>query len=330
MVKKMVVSVVVVLCAVMICVTMPADAAKYTLKLGFVVTEQDPIFKGAEALKKAVEERTNGELAIEIYPSSQLGDTKDVQEQAKMGANVGSVTDPGRLAEMVHELGIMLAPYVADNYDELRTISLSKPWKEWEEQLAQEHRLRILSFNWYQGARHLLTNTPVTVPADLKGIRMRTPGSPVWQETVRAMGATPVALAWAEVYPALQQKVIDGAEAQYPAIHGASLYEVIKYITKTSHFLLNTCVAVSEDWFQGLPEEYQQILLEEALKAGDVASQLTLEKESEFEAQIKEHGVTVNEIDTTPFKEATAVVYEKLGYGDARKLIKDVLETAQK
>ena len=329
MVKKMVVSVVV-LCAVMICVTMPADAAKYTLKLGFVVTEQDPIFKGAEALKKAVEERTNGELAIEIYPSSQLGDTKDVQEQAKMGANVGSVTDPGRLAEMVHELGIMLAPYVADNYDELRTISLSKPWKEWEEELAQQHRLRILSFNWYQGARHLLTNEPIAKPEDLNGIRMRTPGSPVWQETVRAMGATPVALAWAEVYPALQQKVIDGAEAQYPAIHGASLYEVIKYITKTSHFLLNTCVAVSEDWFRGLPEEYQQILLEEALKAGDVASQLTLEKESEFEAQIKEQGVTVNEIDTTPFKESTAVVYEKLGYGEARKLIKDVLETAQK
>ena len=213
MVKRMVVSVVIVLCAVMMCVTVPADAAKYTLKLGFVVTEQDPIFKGAEALKKAVEERTNGELGIEIYPSSQLGDTKDVQEQAKMGANVGSVTDPGRLAEMVHELGIMLAPYVADSYDELRTISLSKPWKEWEEELAQEHRLRILSFNWYQGARHLLTNKPITKPEDLKGIRMRTPGSAVWQETVRAMGATPVALAWAEVYPALQQKVIDGAEA---------------------------------------------------------------------------------------------------------------------
>lgn len=324
--NKILISVVIVLYAVIIGITGPADAATYTLKLGFVVTEQDPIFMGAEALKKAVEERTNGDLVIEIYPSSQLGDTKDVQEQAKMGANVGSVTDPGRLAEMVHALGIMLAPYVADNYDELRVISLSKPWKEWEAQLAQQHRLRILSFNWYQGARHLLTNKPITVPADLKGIRMRTPGSAVWQETVRAMGATPVALAWAEVYPALQQKMIDGAEAQYPAIHGASLYEVIKYITKTSHFLLNTCIAVSEDWFQRLPEEYQQILLEEALKAGDVASQLTLEKESEFEAQIKAQGVTVNEVDPTPFKEATAVVYEKLGYEEARKLIKEVLE----
>ena len=303
-----------------------AYAAKpYTLKLGFVVTDKDPMYVGAEALKKAVEERTNGELLVEIYPSSQLGDTKDIQEQAKMGANVGVLTDPGRLAEMVPELGIMLTPYVADNYDELRKLSLSEPWKAWEEKLAQQHGLRILSFNWYQGARHLLTNKPITKPEDLKGIRMRTPGSPVWQETVRAIGATPVAMAWAEVYPALQQKVIDGAEAQYPALYGASLFEVVKYITKTSHFLLNTCIVVSEDWFQRLPEDYRQILVEEAVKAGDVASQLTLKKESEYEEKIKAAGVTVNEIDTTPFKEASEVVYTKLGYEEAKKMINEVL-----
>lgn len=300
-------------------------AAKYSLKIGFVVTDQDPMYFGAEALKKAVEEQTNGEVSIEIYPSSQLGDTKDIQEQAKMGANVATISDAGRLAEMVPELGIMLAPYVADSYAELKKLSLSDTWKGWEEELAQQHGLRVLAFNWYQGARHLLTNKPITVPADLKGIRMRTPGSPVWQETVQAMGATPVAMAWAEVYPAIQQKVIDGAEAQYPAIYGASLYEVVKYITKTSHFLLNTPLVVSEEWFQKLPPEYQKILVDEAVKAGELASNMTLEKESEYEAKIKEAGVIVNEIDTTPFKEATAVVYEKLGYAEEKKLVDEVL-----
>ncbi len=75
---------------------------------------------------------------------------------------------------------------------------------------------QILSFNWWQGDRHLLTNKPIKVPADLAGIRMRTPGAPVWMETIRAMGATPTAMGWGEVYPALQQKVIDAAEAQHP------------------------------------------------------------------------------------------------------------------
>ncbi len=300
-------------------------AAKYTLKLGFVVTDKDPMYNGAEAFKKAVEARTNGEVSIEIFPSSQLGDTKDIQEQAKMGANVGTITDPGLLGELVPELGIMLAPYVANSYDELKKLSLSETWKGWEDQLAQKHGLRILAFNWYQGARHVLTNSPVAVPADLKGVRMRTPGAPVWQETVKALGATPVALPWAEVYPGLQQKVIDGAEAQYSAIYGASLFEVIKHITKTSHFLLNTAVVVSEDWFKGLPAEYQTILLEEAVNAGDVASNVTLEKEKEFEEKIKAAGVTVTEIDVTPFKEATAAVYEKLGYVETKKQVDAVL-----
>lgn len=300
-------------------------AAKYTLKLGFVLTDKEPVFAGAEAFKKAVEARTNGAVSIEIFHSSQLGDTKDVQAQAKMGANVGTITDAGLLGEFVPELGLMLAPYIANNYDELKTVSLSAAWKGWEEELAQQHGLRILSFNWYQGARHLLTNMPVTTPADLKGIRMRTPGAAVWQETVKAIGATPVALPWAEVYPALQQKVIDGAEAQYSAIYGASLFEVVTHITKTSHFLLNTAVVVSEEWFASLPEDYRAILLEEAVKAGDVVANITMTKEKEFEEKISAAGVTISEIDITPFKEASAVVYEKLGYIESKKMVDAVL-----
>ena len=328
MFKKVLLSmtVLVCVCALLLSGSQAAFAAKYSLKLGFVVTDKDPMYAGAEALKKAVEEQTNGELEIEIYPSSQLGDTKDIQEQAKMGANVGVITDAARLAEMVPELGIMAAPYVADDYAGLKKLSLSEAWKNWENTLAADHGLRVLSFNWYQGARHLLTNVEIKKPEDLKGIRMRTPGSPVWQETIKAIGATPVAMAWAEVYPALQQKVIDGAEAQYPAIHGASLFEVVKYITKTSHFLLNTPLVVSEEWFQQLPPEYQKILVNEAVKAGELASNLTLEKESEYEAQIKEAGVIVNEVDVAPFKEAAAAVYEKLGYADEKKLVDEVLE----
>ena len=77
------------------------------------------------------------------------------------------------------------------------------------------------------GRAPLLTNKPVNAPADLTGVRMRTPGAPVWIETIKAMGATPTPMAWTDVYPALQQNVIDAAEAQLPAVRGAKLYEVI-------------------------------------------------------------------------------------------------------
>jgi TRAP-type C4-dicarboxylate transport system substrate-binding protein len=121
--------------------------------------------------------------------------------------------------------------------------------EEWNQRLKTTSGHYAISFNWWQGERHLLTNKPVKVPADLSGIRMRTPGAPVWVETIRAMGATPTPMGWGEVYPALQQQVIDAVEAQHPASHGIRLYEVTKYLTKTGHFNLITGVVTSAAWF---------------------------------------------------------------------------------
>ena len=110
----------------------------------------------------------------------------------------------------------MGAPYLVDNYDQVLRLTASPLFKGWVDKLRNAANLQVLSFDWFQGHRHVLTNVPVKMPADLKGIRMRTPGAPVWLETVRAMGATPTGMPWSEVYSALQTKVIDGAEAQHP------------------------------------------------------------------------------------------------------------------
>ncbi|MDK2880126.1 MAG: TRAP-type transport system periplasmic protein [Thermoanaerobacteraceae bacterium] len=296
----------------------------YTLKIGMVVTENDPMFKGAMRLKEGVEQRTEGKLKIEVFPSSQLGDTADLQEQAKTGANVAVITDTGRLADVVKEIGILGAPYIADNYDEARKIVMSDLFKEWEKKL-EDNGYKVLSFNWYQGDRHFFTNKPIKTPSDLKGLRIRTPGSPVWQKSIAAMGATPTDLAWGEVYPGLQQKVIDGAEAQYPAAFGARLYEVTKYVTKTGHFQLLTGLVTGTKWFNSLPEEYQAILIEESIKAGDYASQLTIESLDEIEKEMENKGVQISKIDVTPFKQATEKVYDELGYSELRKQINNIL-----
>lgn len=302
-----------------------ADKDKtYLLKVGMVVTEQDPMYLGAMELKKNVEARTNGKLKIQVFPSSQLGSTDDLEEQAKVGANVAVITDPARLARAVPEIGILGAPYITDNYDESRKLATSKLFQGWADKL-QSHGFRVLSFNWYQGDRHFLTNVPVKVPADLKGLRIRTPGSPIWQGTISAMGATPTALAWSEVYPGLQQKVIDGAEAQHPAVFGAHLHEVIKYITKTGHFQLMTGLVCGEKWFSTLPKEYQTILLEESVKAGDFASKKTLDGLKDYETKMKAAGVTITEVDIAPFKKATEVVYEKNKLVELRKQVNEVL-----
>lgn len=298
----------------------------YTLKLGTALNESDPIYQGLVKFKESVAEKTDGQVKIEIFGSGSLGEDKDILEQAKVGTNVAVLVDSGRLAEMVPEIGILSAPYIVDNFDEANKVAQSDLFKGWADKLAEKHNLQILSFNWYQGERHLLTNKPIEKPADLQGLKLRTPGAPIWLETIKAMGASPTGMAWSEVYPAIQQGVIDGAEAQHPATYGAKLYEVIDYITKTRHFQLITGIVASSKWVESLPEEYQKIVYEEAEKAGLNASHQTEEMLAEFEQKMIDEGVTVNEADIELFKEKTEVVYDKFeGYQELRDKINKIL-----
>ena len=304
----------------------PALAADWTLNVNTALTVDDPLYKGLEAFKAGVEARTNKRLEVKLFPGSQLGPDEDVLEQARAGAGVAVVVDGGRLGAYVKELGILGAPYVAKDFDELRKLVTSPLFEEWVGKLRNASGHQILSFNWFQGQRHLLTNKAVTKPSDLSGVRMRTPGAPVWLETIRAMGATPTPMPWAEVYSALQLKAIDAVEAQHPASYGSKLYEQVKFITKTGHINLITGLVGSRAWFDKLPADVQKVVREEALKAGDIASRGTIDSLSRYEKQFKEKGVTIAEIDVTPFREATKAVYDKLGYGDLRKQVEAALK----
>lgn len=207
----------------------------------------------------------------------------------------------------------------------MRDVVTSPLFAQWIEALRGASGHQVLSFNWWQGERHVVANKPVATPEDLNGLRLRTPGAPVWTATVAAMGATPTPLPFADVYSGIQQNVVDGTEVQLPAFIGANLQEVISDITKTGHINLITGLVTSATWFDGLPEDLQTILLEEALAAGDVASYGTQNALDQIEADLVEAGVAIHEIDTTPFVEATGGVYEELGYSALRDGVQEIL-----
>lgn len=313
------------LASLCVAAALPA-AAQTVLNVNTALTTDDPMYAGLERMKANVEKRTAGKLAIRIYPGSQLGKDEDVLEQARAGANVAVVVDGGRLAVFVKEFGILGAPYLASGFDGIRKVVTSPMLDEWNAKLKSASGHYALSFNWWQGERHLLTNKPITGPADLSGVRMRTPGAPVWMETIRAMGATPTPMGWGEVYPALQQKVIDAVEAQHPASYGSRLYEVTKHLTKTAHFNLITGIVTSAAWFDKLPADLKTILKEESLAAGDFASKLTQDSLAGIEAEFKAKGMTIAEIDKAPFVNATKSVYDKLGYGELRTKVEALLK----
>lgn len=300
--------------------------AKNELNVITALSSSDPMYQGLLKFKAGVESQTNHEVTVRIFVGSQLGNDNDILEQARAGANVAVLVDGGRLAIYQHEMGILGAPYLASGLAEIRKVVTSDIFEQWAEKLNANAGLKVFAFNWWQGERHLLTHKAINSPADLKGIRMRTIGAPVWLETVRAMGATPTPVGWTEVYSALQQKVIDGAEAQHPGTWGSRLYEVVTHITKTGHINLISGLVGSSEWFDNLTVEQQKIVKKQALLAGDYASQINFNSLADYEEKMRKEGVIISEIDTAPFIEATKQTYEILGYTKLRQQVNQSLK----
>jgi TRAP-type transport system periplasmic protein len=302
-----------------------AIAAKYTLRLGTVLAAGDPLVDAAQLMKKNVEARSKGDIAVQVFPSSQLGDTQNMMDQAQAGANVGTFVEASRVSPFVPQFSVLVAPYAFDNVDEILKLTETPTFAAWNDQLKAKTGLTLLSFNWYQGARHMLTKKPVATPADLKGVRIRTIGEPLWIKTIGAMGAVPTPMAWAEVYPSIQTGVIDGAEAQPSAIRGAKLYEVVTNITLTEHIFLMSGLIVSDKWLQSLPADMRKIVVEEAKTAGASALKTNVDQADKIFEEIRGRGVKVTAIDKTPFRNAVQPVYTELGLtnmvAEARKAI---------
>ena len=207
-----------------------------------------------------------------------------------------------------------------DNEEALETVLLttdSSPEKELEE----KHGIKILSFSFYDGPRHFMTNKPINTPDDLKGQRIRTIGQEVCTESLAAMGATPISMSWGEVYNGIQSKALDGCEAQNTSTFPSKIYEVCNTQSKTGHFQLMQGLICGKKWFDSLPEDLQTLLTETAQEIGKETAADVMKEADEAEQQMKDAGLTVIEPDVQPFKDAVEPVYEKLGFAELRQQI---------
>ncbi len=330
MTKKIISITVITIMIMLVMVTGVFAQAKYVLRFGHVLSPGHPYNAGFEKWAERVYERTNGNFEIKVYPSSQLGVEEDVLEQIRQGVPVGWNTDSARLGNYVSGIAVMNGPYFVNSIEDVKKLNKLPIVKEWEKQLADEYGMKVISFQWVQGFRHFMTNKPIHEPEDLNGLRIRTPPAPIWQESVRALGAVPTAMNFGDIYTGLQQGAVDGAELVYDNITAGNLYEVLDYVVETGHFLLINFQVVSSKWFDSLPEEYQQILVEECDKAGLETSYLIAENTAKVKETVQEEGMTVIEdIDLEAFMEAGKAAYEVLGLTEVREQLYKELETIE-
>lgn len=289
-----------------------ASAQDYSFRLAHVTSDKEPLQAAMEEFVKNVEAKTEGRVEIQIFANAQLGSNPEVFEQVRAGAPIITISDPGYLSDFVADFGVLGGPYLMDDPRDFQKIVDSDLYADLKSKLRSNSGLELLSLNWLFGSRHMLSDKPISSPADTAGMTFRTPPNIMWTETFNAMGARPTQVAWGEVYSALSSGVVDGAEAPLPSIYGAKLHEAKKVISLTGHFKGFTGLMMNSDLFASMPEDIQTIIAQEAITTGAFMTNLMLNSQEEWIAKLEGEGVTFNrDVDVAAFQESTADVYTK-------------------
>lgn len=266
----------------------------------------------------------SGLFDCEVFIGGALGSNDDTLEQAINGAPIVTISDPGRLMNYVYDFGIIQMPYIFDDISVINKLMDTDIYKEWDKGFL-ENGVKLITCNWFSGPRNFVLNKQVNQPSDLKGQKIRTIGSPIFIESVNAMGAVATPMSWSEVYSGIEQLAIDGCEAQTPTVYASHIYEVCDYLNKTEHFLLIGCPVIGTITFDSWSPEAQELFVNTFKEIGIKYQGLVDQMIADEEAEMAAAGMIINEVDKDIFKEAVQPVYEKLGYTELREQIYEIL-----
>ncbi len=285
---------------------------KLVLKMSHVFAPNEQLTKSLAIVCDNISERTNGAIEIQQYPQGQLPTYKDGVEQVAMGANFISVEDPSYLGDYIADFNALVGPMLYKNFDEYEYLINTDLVKGMVKQLEDKYRIKVLALDYIFGFRSMMTNKTIKTPADLKGMKIRTPGSQLFIDTINAMGATATPLPFSETISAVQQGVVDGLEGTMDAYGTNGSSEVAKKMALTNHFLGTCGVYINADVFNAIPEEYQVIIEEEFTKgAAQMIGEITKNYDT-AKANLEAQGITFNEVDHDAFSKAVAPVYANM------------------
>ncbi|WP_209124239.1 TRAP transporter substrate-binding protein [Alkalihalobacillus sp. BA299] len=299
------------------------------LQVGITLAEDSHYYKGLEHFAELVEEKTDGELTVEIFPNGSLGGERDMVESLQIGTLDMVLSSTGPLGSFVPEINVVDLPFLFENREHAYEVLDGEIGQDLLVKLGDEG-LTGLAW-WENGFRHVTNSkNPIETPEDLEGLKIRTMENNVHMDSFNALGASPTPMSFTELFTALQQKVVDGQENPVPIISTSRFYEVQPYLTLTGHFYSPAALLISSQVFDSLTESQQQALTEAAIEGAQFERDLVAEMEKEMVSDLKEEGMEIIEdIDKTAFQEATKEVYEQYSSEFGAELIEQIQNAAK-
>jgi TRAP-type transport system periplasmic protein len=292
-------------------------AAEPTVKwrLGGVHGVTTPETVGLNYFAELVEEKTNGEMVVEIYPAGQLGDEVSMIENTIIGAQemFANVMDWNQ--HIVKDYGIFAMTFAFSDVNHINRFFETERYQQMEEEMINQG-VRILAKNWYRLPRAIVTKFPVFSIDDLKGHTFRMPALETYFLAFEQFGVNPVEIPWAEAYSALERGIGDGMDSPIGSIYGMGFYKVAPFITNTRHMMAPFNLLVSERAYQALSPELREKLTEAAYEAGEYYTNMLAEEFENDKVKMLDEGAVYVEISTKEFAERSkglAADFEKKG-----------------
>ena len=306
-----------------------AVLADVKIKFAEVHPKGYPPVVAEENMGKKLEEQSKGDISFKMFAGGVLGSEKEVVEQVQSGAVQMTRVSLGIVGPVVADVNVFNLPFIFRDHAHMRKIIDGEIGQEILDKITNSN-FNMVALAWMDGGtRNLYTKKPVRDIADLKGMKIRVQGNPLFIDTVNAMGGNGIAMATGEIFSALQTGVIDGAENNPPTMLEHNHYQNAKFYTLTEHLILPEPVVMAKTTWEKLTPEQQALVKKLAVEAQAEERVLWDKKSAESEAKLKAGGVefiTLTPEQKKAFYDATASVREKYGapYADLIKRIEAV------
>jgi tripartite ATP-independent transporter DctP family solute receptor len=307
-----------------------AQAQSVVLKASDVHAAGYPTVVAVENMGKKLAAATNGRITVAMYPAMQLGGEKEAIEQAQVGAIAFARVSVGALGPVVDDLNVFNMPYVFRNTAHMQKVIDGPIGQELLDKVTNSGK-GLVGLAWMDaGARNFYnTKHPIKTVADLKGLKIRVIGNPIFVDMANAMGGNGVAMGYDQVFSALQTGVVDGAENNPPSFVFDNHYQVAKFYTLDEHLIVPEMVAMSKKIFDSLSKEDQALLIKFAREAQLEERKLWEAYEQQAMDKAKAAGIQiiqVSDAEKKKFQEAVKPVWDKYGpkYAATVKRIQEV------
>jgi tripartite ATP-independent transporter DctP family solute receptor len=288
-----------------------------------------PTVEAVQRMGKKLEQATGGRLSVQMYPSMQLGGEKEMIEQAQVGALALARISVGPMGPLVPELNVFNLPFMFRDAAHMEKVIDGPIGDELMKKLTDHPTAGLIGLCWMNAGTRNVYNSKKIVKSmdDLKGLKIRMMGNPVFVDTMNALGGNGVSMGFDQLISAMQTGVVDGAENNYPTYATQQHYRYAKYYSLTEHLIIPEILVFSKRVWNTLSKEDQELIAKFAKEAQQEQRKLWYEKEKESIKQIQEAGVEIVPVaDKKAFQDAVKPVWDKHGAQHAA-LIKRIQDT---